>query len=232
MIDDTSLVDIVVLRSPPFLLFFDSCGSGKNLAMSACLFFNCFLTHSYLVWSQALPFIYILSSLWTHMLDAGSLFRVCWVDMLSTMSHIYRRLCWCLMLILVVVSPKAWLCHSHNFGWVNSYVLSSLIAQPYVCCKYYALFPIYALLHVFGVLNDFGGVRMPCLCTLYSNAIDLIGAWTLGSSSISFKHSFALLHMFCVLHIYGGVRIPCLCTLYCNGNYMLCTNLGELPYII
>ena len=175
MREDTSLVDIIVLWSPLFYSFWFFVAPERISQWVPALFYYIFM-HSYLVWSQALPFLCILSSLWTHMLCVGSLFRVCWVDMLSTMSHIYRRLCWCLMLILVVVSPKAWLCHSHNFGWANSYALSSLVAQSYVCCKCYASFPIYALFDIFCVLNDFGGVRMPCLCTLYSNAIILIGA--------------------------------------------------------
>ena len=187
---------LLIYGSPSFYLLWFFGGSGKNLAMSACLI----LLHLHaLIFGLVTSFVFPL-----HLIElvnllsiyAGSLFRVCWVDMLSTMSHIYWRLCWCSMLILVLVSPNAWPCHSHNFGWANSYVLSSLVAQPYVCCKCYALFPIYALLHIFGVLNDFGGVRMPCLCTLYSNAIILISARTLGSFPISFKHSFALLHMF------------------------------------
>ena len=43
--------------------------------------------------------------------------------------------------------------------------------------------------------NDVRGVRMPCLCILYSNAIILISAQTLGSSPTSFKQSFACLLM-------------------------------------
>ena len=58
------------------------------------------------------------------------------------------------------------------------------------------LFHICFLSH-FVCLNVFGGVRIPCLCTLYSNAIIPISAQTLGSSPISFNHSFArfLMHM-------------------------------------
>ena len=177
MRDDTSLVDIVVLWSPPFLLIFDSLWLRKEFGYECLFIFNCFLTHSYLVWSQDLSFL-------LHLIDLVNLFAicevylfcVCWVDMGSTMSHIYQRLCWCSLLILVLVSSNAWPCHSHIFGWANSYVLSSLIAQSYVCCKCNASFPIYALFDIFCVLNDLGGVRMQCLCTLYSNTISLIGA--------------------------------------------------------
>ena len=57
--------------------------------------------------------------------------------------------------------------------------------------------PMLSSTFLFCWLNVFGGVRMPCLCTLYSNAIIPISAQTLGSSPISFNHSFArfLMHM-------------------------------------
>ena len=71
---------------------------------------------------------------------------------------------------------------------------------------------------------------MPCLCTLYSNAIILIGAHVF--SPTSFKHSFDLLHMFCVPHIYGGVRIPCCAHCIQMQNFNLCTYLGDLPHFI
>ena len=176
MREDTSLVDSIVLWSPLFLFFLILCGSGKNLPMSACLI----LLHLHalifgLVTSFAFP-LHLIELVNLCAICEGYLFHGCWVDMLSTMSHGYQRLCWCSLLILVLVSPDAWPCHSHNFGWANSYVLSSLIAQSYVCCKFYVSFPFYALFDIFCVLNDFGGVRMPCLCTLYSNAIILIGA--------------------------------------------------------
>ena len=175
MREDTYLFDILVLWSSPFTPI-DSLWLRKEFVYECLFIFNCFFTHSYLVWLQALFFLlYLIELVNLCAICEGYLFHGCWVDMLSTMSHRYQRLCWCSLLILVLVSPDAWPCHSHNFGWANSYVLSSLIAQPYVCCKCYASFPIYALFHIFCVLNDFGGVRMPCLCTLHSNAIILIG---------------------------------------------------------
>src|SRR5664279_3346427 len=48
-------------------------------------------------------------------------------------------------------------------------------------------FYTYPPLHLFCVLEDIGGVRIPFLCTLYSNAIILNSAQILGSSSISFR---------------------------------------------
>ena len=44
------------------------------------------------------------------------------------------------------------------------------------------------------VLNDIEGVRIPCLCILYSNAIILIYARTLGSFLISFRALFLSYH--------------------------------------
>ena len=40
-----------------------------------------------------------------------------------------------------------------------------LLAQPYLCCKCYDLLLLYAHLHLLRVLDDFGGVRIPYLCT-------------------------------------------------------------------
>ena len=39
------------------------------------------------------------------------------------------------------------------------------MAQPYRWCKCFDLFLLYAHLHLLRVLDDFGGVRIPCLCT-------------------------------------------------------------------
>ena len=93
MREDTSLVDIIVLWSPLFLFFLILCGSGKNFPMSAYLI----LLHLHalifgLVTSFAFP-LHLIELVNPFSICAGSLFRVCWVDMLSTMSHIYRRLC-------------------------------------------------------------------------------------------------------------------------------------------
>ena len=94
MRDDTSLVDIVVLWSPPFLLFFDSLWLQKEFGYECLFIFNCFLTHSYLVWSQALSFLlHLIELVNLFAICEGYLFCVCWVDMGSTMSHLYRRLC-------------------------------------------------------------------------------------------------------------------------------------------
>ena len=39
------------------------------------------------------------------------------------------------------------------------------MAQPYLWCKCYVLLWRYAHLHLWCVLDDFGGVRIPYLCT-------------------------------------------------------------------
>ena len=39
------------------------------------------------------------------------------------------------------------------------------MAQPHLWCKCYDLLLHYALLHLLRVLDDFGGARMPFLCT-------------------------------------------------------------------
>ena len=41
----------------------------------------------------------------------------------------------------------------------------SFLAQPHLWCKCYDLLLHYALLHLLSVLDDFGGARMPYLCT-------------------------------------------------------------------
>ena len=89
MREDTSLVDIIVLWSPLLLFFLILCGSRKNLPMRACLI----LLHLHvlifgLVTSFAFP-LHLIELVNPFSIYAGSLFRVCWVDMLSTMSHIY-----------------------------------------------------------------------------------------------------------------------------------------------
>ena len=55
------------------------------------------------------------------------------------------------------------------------------------------IFYIYYL-YLVCVLNDIEGVRIPCLCILYSNAIILIYARTLGSFLISFRALFLSYH--------------------------------------
>ena len=123
MREDTYLFDILVLWSSPFTPI-DSLWLRKEFVYECLFIFNCFFTHSYLVWLQALFFLlYLIELVNLCAICEGYLFHGCWVDMLSTMSHRYQRLCWCSLLILVLVSPDAWPCHSHNFGWANSYVL-------------------------------------------------------------------------------------------------------------
>jgi hypothetical protein len=93
------------------------------------------------------------------------------------------------MLILILVLSKALPCLTHII-LVEPILMLSLfhVAQPYDYCKCYSLFLIYALLHMFCVLNDIEGVMIPCLCTLYSNAKNiLICARTLGSFPILFR---------------------------------------------
>ena len=77
------------------------------------------------------------------------------------------------------------------------------------------------------------------LCTLYSNAKNLICARTLRSFLILFETPLCAYHLYfislgilLVLNDIEGVRMPCLCILYSNANSNLCTNLGELPHII
>ena len=157
--------------------------------------FNCIFTHSYLVWSQALNFICILLSLWTYLLFFWYILWILCVGMsceaLSFFEdYVDAHAHPCISLIRCFAMP------------LTHFWLSQFLCFLFSCCstiwplQVFCLFPIYALLLIFCVLNDFEGVRMPCLCTLYSNAIILIGARTLGSFPISFKHSFALLHLF------------------------------------
>jgi hypothetical protein len=84
---------------------------------------------------------------------------------------------------------------------------------------------LYSLMLMVVFLNDIEGVRIPCLCILYSNTIKIkIYAWTLGSFLISFKApSSSYHHIFlcpigslglliaCLLH---SLKLPSLCHLF------------------
>ena len=93
MRDDTSLVDIVVLWSPPFLFFFDSLWLRKEFGYECLFIFKLHLRTLIfgLVTSFVLP-LHLIELVNRFAICEGYLFHGCWVDMLSTMSHIYRRL--------------------------------------------------------------------------------------------------------------------------------------------
>ena len=76
-------------------------------------------------------FICLLVSLWTHLLV------VCGNDRPCIVCLILSRLCWCLMLILILVfsSSSPWLTHIILVKPVLKLSLL-LVAQPCVCCMY------------------------------------------------------------------------------------------------
>ena len=62
--------------------------------------------------SQALVFIFLFVSLWTHL----PVVCVCGKDMACTLCLISSRLCCCLMLILILVFSKCFaMTHTHHF---------------------------------------------------------------------------------------------------------------------
>src|SRR5664279_427721 len=97
------------------------------------------------------------------------------------------------MFILLLVFSHALSCPSHVYVWLSLVLyhilqsVSSLVAQLHSYLKCYASFCFMLFLHLFCALKDFGGVRIPFLCTLYSNAIILNSAQILGSPSIFFR---------------------------------------------
>ena len=131
-------------------------------------------------------FICLLVSLWTHLLV------VCGNDRPCTVCLILSRLYWCLMLFCTLVFSSAlpWLTHIFLVEPTLKLHLL-LVAQPCVCCKYYALFPICSLALVVS-FYWFWGSYDPILCTLYPNTkiLDVHKSW--GDSLVSLEHSFAL----------------------------------------
>ena len=117
--------------------------------MSACLIlFD--LVHSFLsvVCVEMTCFAPCLSFLW----DYGD-------AQCSPMMYSYKRLCY--------VTHIFWLSLNLLNVLAFGYFVGLLVdAQPYVCCKCYALFYIHSLLHMFCVSKDYGGVRIPC-CAHY-----------------------------------------------------------------
>ena len=126
-------------------------------------------------------FICLLVSLWTH------LSVVCGNDRPCTVCLILSRLCWCLMLIHILVLSSAfpWLTHILFVEPIRKLPLLH-VAQPCACCKCKALFPICSLALVVS-FYWFWGSYDPILCTLCSNTKILMCAQITGSFSSFFR---------------------------------------------
>ena len=73
------------------------------------------------------------------------------------------------------------------------------------------------------VLNDIEGVRIPCLCILYSNAKIQVYARTLGSFLISFRSLFSSYHdiLFCPIHSLDLLIVCFICWSFLNRVILL-----------
>ena len=91
--------------------------------------------------------------------------------------------------------------------FMHSYLVNGFWTQA--CLDKRIDFYLYSLSRV-GVLNDIEGVRIPCLCILYSNAKILIYARTLGSFLILFRALFLSYHdiFFCPIG-FSDLLIAC-----------------------
>ena len=157
---------ISFLSRPPCLSYFISLVAPWNRLSWVRILYRCILMHSFVVkivfphacldeafamsigippldkaiilylrhgLSQALLLMCFLVSLWTHLLV------VCGKDVSCTLYLFYSRLCWCLMLILILVFSSAlpWLTHIVLVEPIPKLPLFHF-AQPCVCCKCYA----------------------------------------------------------------------------------------------
>ena len=122
-----------------------------------------------------------------------------------------------IIILLVFYHALSWPTHIHV--WLSLVLYCILQIGTFSCCSTIILFQVlclvlyYALLHLFCVLEDFGGARIPSLCTLYLNAIILNNLQILGSSSIFFKTLICSNHkIFC--SIGSSDLFDCLLLLY------------------
>ena len=75
-----------------------------------------------------------------------------------------------LELVNILFIQRSSLCRGWASLMLNPLIWYLIMAQPYLWCKCYVLCAMcyvlfYALLHLLYVLDDFGGVRIPFLCT-------------------------------------------------------------------
>ena len=139
------------------IIIFDSLvASKRNSLVSACLTFICIFTHSCFI-----------EDLWLHAYHGEHVDLYC-LNVLTSF--------WPFQLVLVS-NWYPWACEhfvlkrsSLYLGWaslmLNLFNWYLLMAQPYLWCGCNDLFEFYTLLHLLYVLDDFGGVRIPFLCTL------------------------------------------------------------------
>ena len=130
-------------------------GFKKKFARECLSYFYLHLCALKFYWrslTSCLPWwaCWILLAKWSHWLLAFSIGFSFQLVSLSLWTYSFKDL------LFISVGPI--LC------WIfeNWYLL---MAQPYLWCKCYDLLLLYALLHLLRILDDFGGARIPYLCT-------------------------------------------------------------------
>ena len=142
-----------------FITFDSLVVSKRNYLVSACLIFICIFMHSLLIedpWLHAYHGEHV-DFYWLYMfLLAFGLFQ------LVLVSNWYPWACEHTLYLKIFFVSRLGLSYVESFNLVSSYGSTISFVQV-LCAMCYVLF--YALLHLLYVLDDFGGVRIPYLCT-------------------------------------------------------------------
>ena len=88
--------------------------------------------------------------------------------------------------------------------------MHSYLVNGFIGLKLVLIIVLHSYLYYFYlacVLNDIAGVRIPCLCILYSNATIIIYAWTLGSFLILFRALFVQLVLWILWLLASSVEV-------------------------